>query len=229
MGVNFDNETEHETSLGNYKDCIYNLVYGVQRYIDKFYNYIPLLYKDSDSFGEYSDLATFLIGENENVIKLKCIHFAIESNNLIIRKHEKLHELIQKCPEGTKYLLSSDSMIYFMDQQDYIDWDKLTSKIYSKKVYETIDDIYKFNHYVDERLNFYKSYAFNDKQKYYTPEEAITVIDVCFIKLTTTFVRLKELMESSNSMYNSALILRVYIDMLVMSYTAISCIEEVNN
>lgn len=221
-------ESDIEMEIGNYKDCIANMVRGVQRYFNELYDYIPMLYPDVISQkSKYLPLVMFLFSESDNIIKQKGISFVIDGLNLINRKFDSLSSVIENNKNYDMYLAPKQSL-----EEVY------TSEVFSKFVdysfnegKSMLDDYnkeYDLETYCDIVTQELRTKYSEIGKREVTKDELLKTLVEDFKYLPEVMTYLRELSETSSSVYATSQVLKIMISSLVLGFVAMENIEPIN-
>ena len=226
--VSYVKESDIEMEIGNYKDCIANMVRGVQRYFDELYDYIPMLYPDVISQkSKYLPLVMFLFSESDNIIKQKGISFVIDGLNLINRKFDSLSSVIENNRNYDMYLAPKQSL-----EEVY------TSEVFSKFVdysfnegKSMLDDYnkeYDLETYCDIVMQELRTKYSEIGKREVTKDELLKTLVEDFKYLPEVMTYLRELSETSSSVYATSQVLKIMISSLVLGFVAMENIEPIH-
>lgn len=214
-------QLSHNPTASNYFDSVHNLVHTLQTYINVFRNYVPELYEVHQKGLCKSEIvdktAVFLLSEGDSILIDRCRRFAVDSEHLVERKYKEVSEYLHgigRIGVLDKIEISKDLMAYFLDYQQRIDWDLLSSGHYGSHVHDG-SDIYDVIGYSDrkedelEHINFNTIRAFSYK-------DIVELIDFGYRESHATFTKLCRILTHGYSLYASLIIVHVYIDILLM-------------
>ena len=223
-------ETENflDAAFGNFLDCIKNLIYSLQKYLNVFYNDTNLIYVNYDRVKDKNirSVLKFSVMESEEITKMKAIKFGVDVESLLYKKYESLLSNIRNDKEDNKYRISSEAYIYLDSYQSNIDWQKICLNPYIKKTKEH-ESIYDFISYMNNDFKTYGKINFTHNDREFSKDEVITILEGSFMKLSVTILQLKRMIENSNSMYTSALVCRQLITLIIITYYVVSTIQFV--
>lgn len=215
-----------EAAFGNFLDRIKNSVYKLQKYIDEFKPAMEAVtadYKTTKS-QKTKDLIKFIILEAENIVQYKAIHFSVETDQILQRKYESLLDSIEADNGKHKFLISVDAYLYLDYYLNEIDWAHITSTQYKKKT-ENKNELLDFIGYMTSEFQVYHKLNFEISDTPLSKDELITVLNGAFMRLSTVMLQLKEMMETSSSMFTRALIARKIITIMIITYTVCTTIQ----
>ena len=229
MEQNYVNESFLDCAVGNFRDSIQNLVFKFQVYIDNFYNHIPAIYKMIETEDSaLKKIIYFLINESENIIKIRALQFIIETQELLNRKYTSLRtNLTDPNNKDLKFEVSLSAYKFFTNQQDLIDW-KCLNNVYGKKDHNFYD-LQKYVEYMNSKFEYYDNLVFQSSGNNYTTEDILTLIDTGLYTVNETVQEARKRIETSSSMYSTSLIVRLVIDILVLTCSTKSNIHISNS
>lgn len=211
---------------GNLYDYICNLTYGLQQYIDNFYFPSMELRDEYDNIENKTikGLVKFIIMENEAIIRNKGILFIIDVIKLV-KKKEALMTSFFQMESGVMFTVKEELYKRLNDIKKDMDWKRYHLNIYQKKD-KSIDEVCKFNEELERE--------FKQVEKISTEVPSIDVeedvlrelVDTTFVQLIGTMQYLKNIMENSKSVYETALLCNQSISLLVYLYYALLSITE---
>lgn len=222
-----EEENFMEVAVGNFIDCVRNAVYGLQKYIDNFYNPISEIYTNEIKIKDPNvrKVINFALVENENIIKNKGIAFANEISNLLLRKYDSLIESIEKESDKYKYKISEDAYSFLDKFQDDIDWQNLQLNAYTSRKCDDMKLLFEFNKFMESQFKRFAIYSFQATDIDLSKNEFITILDSAFLKLVSTMLQIKRILDSSTSLYTMSVSCRKVIEMSVMLYYILETIE----
>lgn len=227
--INYKEENFMEVAVGNFIDCVRNAVYGLQKYIDNFFNPISEIYTDEIKIKDPNvrKVINFVLVENESIIKNKGTSFANEVNNLLLRKYDSLIESIEKESDKYKYRISEDAYTFLDKFQDDINWQNLQLNAYSSKKYDDMKLLFEFNKFMEMQFKRFAIYSFQASEIELSKNEFITILDSAFLRLVSSMMQIRRILDNSASMYTMSVSCRKVIEMSVMLYYILETIELV--
>ena len=224
-----EDENFMEVAVGNFIDCVRNAVYGLQKYIDNFFNPISEIYTDEIKIKDPNvrKVINFVLVENESIIKNKGTSFANEVNNLLLRKYDSLIESIEKESDKYKYRISEDAYTFLDKFQDDIDWQNLQLNAYSSKKYDDMKLLFEFNKFMEMQFKRFAIYSFQASEIELSKNEFITILDSAFLRLVSSMMQIRRILDNSTSLYTMSVSCRKVIEMSVMLYYILETIELV--
>lgn len=219
----FKKETLLEECIENFHDHIQNMVYIFNKYESMMKTLSPQMYaglgtKDDEV---YTQLVSFLLGENENIYRLKGVGFTNDCLSLLQNKYKQLRKgLMNDYYENGEFLFSEKIFFTFLERMKVIDWDDITLNVYQPKYIEDTNIIDFMNITFEEYKEFY-----DEERDVYTCKKMIEKLDGCFSLLIETFKQLTIAANKSKSAVITSIIVRESVDVMIVTYVALSTIE----
>ena len=131
MKYDVSNESFLDVISGNMKDCIKNIVYSLQNYINITYLNMSKIFMDINKIKDKDIRKTmhFLSVESENIIKDKGVSFANMSLKLVNKKYSLLVDGIKKT-ENCTFSFYSNNFAHLCNLENDLEWNKLQLNIY---------------------------------------------------------------------------------------------------
>lgn len=216
--------------VGNYSDYIRNLVFGMQKYIDKFYSHTSEIFLSINKIEDPTmrQILHYLSVESENILRNKGVMFAIESFNLVVKKYDRLASNIINGGDDVRYNVYVDAYKYLDEFQDDINWKLFSMNEYTKDK-TAIDELLDFENHMEDKFNTFSNIKFEKIYCGLNKKEMMDVLGRGFNKLHSTLLHLKNLAENSSSLYSTVIITRKIVSLLVLSCCIISTIEMYEN
>ena len=212
------------STVANYIESVYNLIYDADEYIRIFHKSLPELYRTHKNGAckcvVIDEAVVFLLSESDKILKSKCIQFAVDTKHLVDRKFYEVSDYLNKMKGefiDTDIRISQDLILYFSTYQQQLNWDNLSSGNYGDHIYDGLN-IYNLEEYASKRREEFEGMRFNNILNYKF-NLLIDVIDFGYRESVNTFTKLRRILEESTSLYASLMLLHVYIDiMFLMCY-----------
>ena len=223
-----NNESFIAEYIGNFFDCINNSIYNLQKYIDKFYKFMPNVFvsiNDTSISDDVKEVLKFVSSENENIIKSKGLSFILEVSNLLIRKYTSLTDEMKKPKNnGCKYIISKTAYSFFDKFQNDIEWEKLQMNMYAKSEHNTVESL----DFISYSLNEFKKMElieFEVSDRMLPFEDFIRILDIGLLKLTTSITSLKKIAEGSQSITCTSLCCKKVITLMILVFHVMKTIK----
>lgn len=208
----------------NYINYVYNLIHELQSYINVFKQDVQLMYKLSKDFNpeEYQrekNATIFIMANADNILMSRCVTFATRSRQLLDRKIIEIFDTLSMYLKKGKFEkeieISNDIFDYYDNYQVNIDFESLAYGSYHNKEYG-VPEIYDLNKYALLKEKELSEKEFNTI-KWYDYTKLKNRLDWGYRESLNTFIKLRKLLDRSNSLYTSLIIIHVYIDILILS------------
>lgn len=209
--------------MGNFKDCIYNMVRNTQIYFNNLYGYVPKIYPEIlEQKGEYYPLADFLFQNADKIIIHEGIFFTMQTQDLISRKFKEVEELVCAKASTKTYEIPNTAFSFIYDHKPYSDWANGKVNVYTKKTVEEESKAYQLESYlnrsfVEAKVHLKK----NMRMQYYSKQSLLSEFGRFNVEIFDTLHYLQTLAKKATSPYEIARIIQLTIDILVFTYTAI--------
>ena len=228
----YKKENYVEVAIENFHDYINNLTFSLQKYVDMFYNTLPELYEETRSEGhkhmKCQEMSSFLYAESESLISMKCKHFVYQSISVIQNKFDKLSTDITEDDEVRTFRFSEEGYFYFLHELDRIDWNSLTDRRYHDKKH-SVNEACQFEEYKTKKLDILKMNKFTDDKITYNNNQLIVPLQTAYTKVIDTLHKMRSIIDASNNLYDIVMITREVIDILLLTYIAISYVEIIED
>lgn len=206
--------------IGNFRDCIDNIVYTLQRYVDQFIHYIPDHAIELKKQGCDENLIGFLVGEGESIVLNKISSSAAEAHDLLTRKLTKVINVIEKSTVDYRFYFSYSAEIWFQNYRN-------TSVIpydfgYYHNNTETIDPtIYDYVNRLDTVTKEY------DTRNYGTPvliekEDLLERLNSVKDAMHNIMTGLRQSIDLTTSCYSASIFMNIIIEYMSCIYYVFS-------
>lgn len=211
----------HQT-VTNYYDCIANLIYNLQKYINFFHNDIGKYYDNDVVDEDINGLVSFVISESENILKYKIVAFANDVSSLLKRKYDDLTARILIEGSGYTYTFSNEACLFLDKFQDEIV--QMDLKNYSVKSVDSVQNEYNVSEHMENEFKKYKDMLFNDLKHKNDKDALLHLIDTAYEKIESTISNLRIRCALSTSSYQSIITCRAIITIMILLYHMINTI-----
>jgi hypothetical protein len=206
--------------VGNYYDCIVNIVYKLQKYTDTL-----LVEVRHRNINTEDELISFLICESENIFKDILYVTSLKILELYEDKYKNFIEKI-KSSENRRYYSSREVSVYFQEKIKYIDWDLIHYQSYnSDEEYRT--KVYNFQKTFDYYMNKYNFEVSDNNSIEINKNELLKDIEECHDVFSKSMSDLSDLMKKSLSSYSSAVIMNDLIRFMIVIHVCLSKIHVI--
>lgn len=205
--------------IGNYYDCIVNIVYKLQKYTDAVLIEVKNRNIDTDD-----ELISFMICESENIIKNNLYVTSIKILDLYENKYKNLIDNL-KLIDNRKFYSSYKISEYFQEKIKHIDWDLIHYQAYTTDDENDRMKVYNFQHTFDKYLSKYKLEISNNEVEEISKDELIKNLEDCFDVFSKSLSDLLGIMKKSLTSYNSAIIMNDLIRFMIVTYICLSKIH----
>lgn len=205
--------------IGNYYDCIVNIVYKLQKYTDAVLIEVKNRNIDTDD-----ELISFMICESENIIKNNLYVTSIKILDLYENKYKNLIDNL-KLIDNRKFYSSHKISEYFQEKIKHIDWDLIHYQAYTTDDENDRMKVYNFQHTFDKYLSKYKLEISNNEVEEISKDELIKNLEDCFDVFSKSLSDLLGIMKKSLTSYNSAIIMNDLIRFMIVTYICLSKIH----
>jgi len=228
------NEEILQDDIGNFKDCIHELVRNAQMYIDQFYKEVPYIYPEVIRHsGIYTNLISFLFHENNNILKNKGIAFVIDSYELIERKYSTLIDRMNMCINmscNAKFLVNLSALNNMKQRNTNLSWIISSFDVYDRLSEKKMDNDGSY-HLVEHMEKMFMLYDESSEQDtttdLLTAEEMIKVINNAHVLILPNLENMFKLSENVNSVYATTKIMQKMIEAMVISYNFMKNIKVI--
>lgn len=206
--------------VGNYYDCIVNIVYKLQKYTDTL-----LVEVRHRNINTEDELISFLICESENIFKDILYVTSLKILDLYEDKYKNFIEKI-KSSENRKYYSSREVSVYFQEKIKHIDWDLIHYQSYNSDEEHRMK-VYNFQKTFDYYMNKYNFEVSDNNSIEINKNELLKDIEECHDVFSKSMADLSDLMKKSLSSYSSAVIMNDLIRFMIVIYVCLSKIHVI--
>lgn len=206
--------------IGNFRDCIDNIVYNLQRYADQLIHYIPDHAMELSRAGFNKETLGFLIGESDNILRHQIAAAALESHVLLNRKLSTIIKIIKNSTASYNFYFSYGAELWFRDYNGFNDVKKDPFSFHEDP--SSIDEtIYN---YVDRLDMITKEY---DARNYgssvpITKENLLERLESVQASMQQIMTGLRQSIDLTTSCYSASLFINVIIEYMSCIYYVIS-------
>jgi hypothetical protein len=229
----YKKENYVEVAIENFHDYIDNLTFSLQKYVDMFYNTLPDLYEETRTTTHHNkkcqEMSSFLYAESESLVSMKCKHFIYQAISVIQNKFDRLSTDIIEDDEVRTFKFSEEGYFYFLHELDRVDWSALSDRKYHDKNNHSIDEVCKFEEFKTKKLDILKMNKFTDDKITYNNNQLLIPLQTAYTKVIDTLHKMRTIADSSSNLYDIVMITREVINILLITYIAISYIEIIED
>jgi hypothetical protein len=204
--------------IGNYYDCIVNIIYKLQRYTD------ALLKNNTNTEDISNPTFTFLIYESENIVKNNLYISSLKLIDLYEDKYKNLIDQISKS-ENRKYYTSHSVSVYFQEKIKHIDWDLVHYQSYNRPIDDNRFEVFNFQKIFEEYLTKYSSEIKEDVSVEVSKTDLLKNLNECYTIFSKSMADLSSIMKNTLTAYNSAVVMNDLIRFMIVTYICVSKIH----
>lgn len=207
--------------IGNFRDCIDNIAYTLQRYVDQFIIYIPSHASELKRQGCDADTLSFLIGESSNILRYKLLASARDTHDLLTRKLTKVITNIKEEYHDYTFYIAEYAEKFYKDSIDQSNLHQCDEDSYHYDS-NTIDNhIYNFVDLIKHIYAFYDESSYGEELEV-SSEKLVELLITVKKAMHTKMLGLRDSMELSVSTYNAALFMHIILEYAASIYYLIS-------